>query len=245
MTPCEETMKVEIWSDVACPWCYIGKRRFESALAGFAHRDQVEVTWRSFQLDPEAPRASGRTVTEMLADKYGVSLSQAAAMNDRVAGIAAQEGLDYHLDQSQYANTFDAHRLIHLAAAHGLQEAMEERFFKAYFVEGAALGDHETLIGLATEIGLDAGEARTVLDSDAYADAVRADIRRARGFGISGVPFFAIDEKYGVSGAQPSAMFDAALEQAWADSHPLIQMGAPESDGDMCEGDSCAVPTDH
>ena len=129
-------MNVEIWSDVACPWCYIGKRRFESALAEFAHRDEVKVTWRSYQLDPGAPRDSGKMVNEILSQKYGVSLSQAAAMNERVSGIAVQEGLEYHLEQAQYTNTFDAHRLIHLAATHGLQQEAEESFFHAAWGDG-------------------------------------------------------------------------------------------------------------
>jgi predicted DsbA family dithiol-disulfide isomerase len=235
-------MKVDIWSDVACPWCYIGKRRIEGALAGFDHHDQVEVVWHSYQLDPEAPSISKQTVTEVLAKKYGRSLAQAAAMNDRVSGIAAQDGLEYHLEKAQYGNTFDAHRLIHLAATHDLQDAMEERFFKAYFTEGAALGDHETLVKLASEVGIDADEARTVLASDAYADAVRADILRARRLGIQGVPFFAIDEKYGVSGAQSSEVLKEVLEQAWVESHPITMVkGANQDDAGSCEGDSCAI----
>ncbi len=219
-------MKVEIWSDVACPWCYIGKRRFESALAHFAHREQVEVTWRSYQLDPGAPRDPGQTVNEILAQKYGVHLSQATAMNERVSAIAAQEGLEYHLGQAKYGNTFDAHRLIHLAATHGLQQEAEERLFQAYFTEGRALGDAETLVQLVSEIGIGADEARAVLGSDAYADEVRADEQRARAFGIGGVPFFAVDERYGVSGAQPTELFGEVLERAWAESHPLIQVGS-------------------
>ncbi len=235
-------MKVEIWSDVACPWCYIGKRRFESALAHFAHREQVEVTWRSYQLDPGAPRDPGKTVNEILAQKYGASLSQAAAMNERVSAIAAQEGLEYHLEHAKYGNTFDAHRLIHLAATHGLQHEAEERLFKAYFTEGRALGDAETLVQLASDIGIDADEARAVLRSDAYADEVQADKQRARAFGVSGVPFFAVDEKYGVSGAQSAELFGEVLERAWAESHPLIQVGsASQDDAGPCDGENCAI----
>ncbi len=211
-------MKVEIWSDVVCPWCYIGKRRFESALAQFAHRDQVEVIWRSYQLDPHAPRRSEQKTIEMLAQKYGVSVEQAAKMQERVSAIAAQEGLEYHLDQTRHENTFDAHRLLHLAAERGLQAEAEERLFRAHFTEGAALGDAETLARLAAEVGIAEDDARAVLDSDAYADAVRADIKRARMFGIQGVPFFAVDEQYGVSGAQPSELLREVLEQAWAES---------------------------
>src|SRR4051794_24498154 len=154
-------MKVEIWSDVVCPWCYIGKRRFETTLARFQHADQVEVIWRSFQLDSDAPLESGLTVTEMLAGKYGVGLEQAAAMNDRVTSIAAEEGLDYHLDKAKYTNTFDAHRLIHLAAERGLRNEMKERLMRAYFTEGASVGNADTLVRLAAEVGLDTGEART------------------------------------------------------------------------------------
>ncbi|HZU00891.1 MAG TPA: DsbA family oxidoreductase, partial [Ktedonobacteraceae bacterium] len=238
----KELMKVEIWSDVVCPWCYIGKRRFESALAQFEHRDQMEVIWRSYQLDPDAPRASEKTLNETLAEKYGVSMEQAAALNARVSGIAAQEGLEYHLEKAHHNNTFDAHRLIHLAAAHHLQDQMEERLFKAHFTEGAALGDVETLARFATEVGIDADEARAALESDAYADEVRADIQRARQLGIQGVPFFAIDEKYGISGAQSAEVIKEVLEQAWIESHPLIKVTSTAQDGGYCEGDSCALP---
>ena len=236
-------MKVEIWSDVACPWCYIGKRHFEEALGQFGHRDQVEVIWRSYQLDPNAPRTSELTMNEMLAKKYGVSTQQAAAMNDRVSTIAANTGLEYHLEKARYANTFDAHRLIHLASTHQLQDAMKERLFKAYFVEGLALGDTETLVTLATEVGIPAEEARAVLADDEYADEVKADIKRARNLGIQGVPFFAVDEKYGVSGAQPSEVLHEVLEQAWAESHPLIKIGNATEDAAFCEGDSCNIPS--
>jgi predicted DsbA family dithiol-disulfide isomerase len=234
-------MKIEIWSDVACPWCYIGKRRFESALAQFEHRDQIEVIWRSYQLDPNAPRTSEKTVNEMLAGKYGVSIAQAAAMNDRVSGLAAQDGLEYHLEQARYGNTFDAHRLIHLAATHHLQDKMKERLLRAYFTEGATLGDTETLVKLAVEVGIDANEARAVLNGDTYANEVQADVQRARRLGIQGVPFFAIDEKYGISGAQPSEMFRDALEQAWTESHPLIKVAGATQDAGSCDGDSCSI----
>lgn len=236
-------MKVEIWSDVACPWCYIGKRHFEEALGKFEHGDQVEVIWRSYQLDPSAPRTSELTMNEMLAQKYGASIQQAAAMNDRVSGIAAQAGLEYHLEKARYGNTFDAHRLIHLASTHKLQDAMKERLFKAYFVDGLALGDTETLVTLATEVGIPADDARAVLADEEYADEVKADIKRARTLGIQGVPFFAIDEKYGVSGAQPAEVLHEVLEQAWAESHPLLQVVNATDDAAFCEGDSCNIPS--
>lgn len=235
-------MKVEIWSDVVCPWCYIGKRRFESALAEFPQRDAIEVIYRSFQLDPTAPVDSGKSVTAMLAEKYGVSLAQATAMNSRVTGLAAEEGLDYHLEKAQHANTVKAHRLIHLAASKGLQDEALERVMTAYFTEGENVGDTETLTRLAADAGLDADETRAALEGDAYADAVRADERRAHMLGITGVPFFVVDERYGVSGAQPANLLLEVLEQAWAESHPLLKVTSASADADVCEGDSCALP---
>ena len=220
----EQGMKVEIWSDVVCPWCYIGKRRFEAALAQFEHRDEVEVIWRSFQLDPGASRNSELTVSQLLAGKYGMDITQAEAANARVTELAAAEGLEYHLETARYSNTFDAHRLIHLAYRHDLQNEMKERLMRAYFTEGAAVGDAETLVQLASEVGIDADEARNVLNSEKYADEVRADEGKARAYGISGVPFFAIDEKYGVSGAQSTEVLLGVLAQAWAASHPLLKM---------------------
>lgn len=234
-------MKVEIFSDVACPWCYIGKRRFETALGQFEQSDQVEITWRSYQLDPTAPTVSDTSMNELLAKKYGMSPQRAAAANSQVSTLAAAEGLEYHLEKARYGNTFDAHRLIQLAATHQLQDEVEERFFKAYFSEGAALGDTETLVRLVSEVGINAEEARAVLAGDEYAEAVRGDIQEARELGIQGVPFFLIDEKYGISGAQSSEVFKKALDQVWAESHPvskIINVGG--EDGTSCEGDSCA-----
>src|ERR1019366_5512117 len=194
------SLKVEIWSDVVCPWCYIGKRRFETALAGFAHRDDVEVVWRSFELDPNAPRTQPGTqpgtLNDMLARKYGTTPTQAAAMNAKVTVEAAGEGLEYHLDQARPGNTFDAHRLLHLAADRGLQGALKERLMKAYFTEGLAVGDKDALVPIAVEVGLNEDEVRAVLTGDAYAGAARADEQRAAAFGIRGVPFVIIDEKY-------------------------------------------------
>jgi predicted DsbA family dithiol-disulfide isomerase len=236
-------MNVEIWADIACPWCYIGKRRFEAALAQFAHRDQVEVTWRSYQLDPDAPRISKKTLNEVLAEKHGMSTARAVALNNQMTELAAKEGLEYHFERTRYGNSFDAHRLIHLAATHHLQGEMEERLFKAYFTEGAALGETETLVKLAVEAGLDSEEARAVLTGETYANEVRADTQRARQLGIGGVPFFAIDETYGISGAQPSAVLKEALERAWNESHPLIKVTGGTQDAGYCEGESCMLPT--
>lgn len=236
-----KSLQVEIWSDVVCPWCYIGKRRFESALATFKHGDEVEVRWRSFQLDPHAPQNSDKTLVELLAEKYGMSLERAAATNARVSELAAQEGLEYHLEQAHPANTFNAHRLIHLAEKHGLQDAMKERLMKAYFTERQRVGETETLVRLACEVGLDAEEARTVLAGDAYAGEVRNDERQAQMLGITGVPFFVINEKYGISGAQPAEVFLKALEQVWTESHPLIKVSTGAEEAGNCEGDSCAI----
>jgi predicted DsbA family dithiol-disulfide isomerase len=234
-------MQVEIWSDVVCPWCYIGKRRFEAALARFAHADEVAVVWRSFELDSAAPRRPLGTLDEMLARKYGVTAAQAATMNARVTTEAAGEGLAYRLDLAQPGNTFDAHRLLHLAADRGMQGALKERLMAGYFTEGLAVGDSDALVPIAVEAGLDEHEVRDVLAGDAYAEAVRDDERRAAGFGIRGVPFVVVDEHYGVSGAQPPDAFLKVLEQAWTASRPLTMVGGSAEAG-ACEGDTCAVP---
>ncbi len=234
-------MRVEVWSDVVCPWCYIGKRRFEAALDAFPQREQIDVVWRSFQLDPKSPKQAQGSLDDLLARKMG-SLERAKAANARVTALAAEVGLAYHLDRARPGNTFDAHRLIHLAAKHGLQGEMKERLMRAYFTEGQPIGEAETLVTLAGEIGLNLDEARTALDGDEYADDVRADLALAGAYGISGVPFFVIDDKYGISGAQPTALFTQALETAWAESRPLtlVSAGAVD-DAEVCEGDSCAI----
>jgi len=207
-------MKIEIWSDVICPWCYIGKRRFEMALADFAQRDEVQVIWRSFELNAKAPRQHPGTLNELLASKYGVSPQEAAAMNARVSGVAKEVGLEYHLEHARPGNTFDAHRLLHFAAARGLGDRATERVMHAYFSESLTVGDRAALARLAPEFGIAESDALAMLESDAYADAVRADEARAAGFGISGVPFFVFDEQFGISGAQPVEVFAEALQQA-------------------------------
>ena len=191
-------MRVEIWSDVVCPWCYIGKRRFEAALAQFEHAGDVEVTWRSFELDPNAPPVQTEPHAERLARKYGVSLQQVEAMDARLVGEAKKEGLDFRLAESKGGNTFDAHRLIHFAGESGRAGEMKERLMKAYFTEGVAIGERGELVRLAVEVGFDEADVKGMLSSDQFANEVRADEARARAFGISGVPFFAIDERYGV-----------------------------------------------
>ncbi len=234
-------MKVEIWSDVVCPWCAIGKRRFEQALARFDHRDEVEVRWRSFELDPSAPREREGDLAEHLAAKYGVTRERAEAMHRQMTETAAVDGWDFHFERARGGNTFDAHRLLHLAAARGLQDALKERLFTAYLTDGEPIGDPDTLVRLAAQVGLDAYEARAVLSSDRYADEVRADERQAGAFGISGVPFFVIDRTYGVSGAQPADALLEALETAWAAAHPLQVLTPAGGAGDACADGSCAI----
>jgi predicted DsbA family dithiol-disulfide isomerase len=207
-------LNVEIWSDIVCPWCYIGKRRFEAAVAAFGH--EVAYTWRSFELDPGAPSAREHSAAEHLASKYGMSVEQAEASHAQMTELAAQEGLEYHFEKARGGNSFDAHRLMHLAGAHGRQDDAKERLMRAYFTEGVAIGDREALIALAPDIGIDPDEARATLAGDGYADAVREDELLARRIGIQGVPFFVIDRRYGVSGAQPADALVQALEQACA-----------------------------
>jgi predicted DsbA family dithiol-disulfide isomerase len=231
-------MDVEIWSDVVCPWCYIGKRRFERALSDFQHRDGVTVTWRSFQLDPSAPVSTTGDPTDRLAERYGMSRAQAETAQARVTAMAAGEGLDFHLDRARTGNTFDAHRLIHYAASLERQDAMKERLMAAYFIEGAAVGDRDLLARQAVSVGLHEDAIRDMLHSDAYTDEVRHDELEARQLGITGVPFFVIDRTYGISGAQSPATIMSALQQAWTEAHPLQMVAA---DGDTCSDDICAV----
>ena len=232
-------MKVEIWSDVVCPWCYIGKRRLEAALARFGHRDEVDVHWHSFELDPGAPPERTGDPAERMAAKYGMTREQAAAAHDRITAVAAEEGLAFHLGASRSGNTFDAHRLLHLAADRGVQDQVKERLLAAYFVEGEAVGDHDTLVRVVSAAGLDAGEARSVLDGDKYADDVRADERRASAIGVTGVPFFVFDGRYAVSGAQPADLLLEVLERSWDEAHPVTLVEGVGGVG--CEGDSCSV----
>jgi predicted DsbA family dithiol-disulfide isomerase len=208
-------MKIEVWSDVICPWCYIGKRRLEMALAKFPHWENVQVIWRSFELDPDSPRQLPGTLEEMLAQKYGVSPQEAAAMNARVTEVAKEVGLEYRLADAHPGNTFDAHRLLHFAASRQLDDSAAERLMHAYFSESLAVGDHAALARLAPEFGITENEALTMLKSDTYAKDVRADEDRAANFGITAVPFFLIDENVAVSGAQPVEVFASALQKAW------------------------------
>ena len=222
-------MDVEIWSDIACPWCYIGKRRFEAALARFEHRDDVRVTWRSFELDPTAPHEREGDRATRLAEKYGITVERANEMQRTVTDAAAGEGLDFHLDIQRSGTTFDGHRVIHLAAEHGLQDAMKERLLHAYFTEGQLMSDHDTLVRLAVEVGLDADEVRQTLASDRFADEVRGDERMAGQFGISAVPTFVVDRAIGASGAHPPEALIELLRQGWERHSPVPVIAGGES----------------
>lgn len=206
-------MIVEVWSDIVCPWCYLGKRRLERALRQFEHADEVEVVWRSYQLDPSHPKDRPEPVYESLAKKFGGSTAQLRAMTDRVKGLAAEEGLSYDFDRAIAVNTFDSHRIIHLAQSHGLGPQAHERLMRAHLVEGETL-DTATLVRLVGELGVPADEARRVLDGAEFTAAVEDDIREARALGANGVPFFVLDRTYGVSGAQPVDVFLTALRTA-------------------------------
>ena len=214
-------LKVEIWSDIACPWCYIGKRRFEAALAEFEHSDEVEVTWRSFELDPSAPREREGDRVEQLARKYGTTRERAQAMHEHMTGVGAEEGLDFRFEIARSGNTFNAHRLTHLAAVHGLQNAMQERLFRAYLSEGEAIGDPTVLERLALEVGLPEDEVREVLAGDRYASEVRDDEQLAASLAITAVPFFVVDRAIAASGAQPPELLRELLDRAWAQRSAL------------------------
>ncbi len=207
-------MQIEIWSDVICPWCYIGKRRFEAALAAFPHKEKVTVVWRSFELDTKSPSRYSETLIEMLSRKYHVSLQEAENMNTRVSSLAKEVGLDYHLSEARPGNTFDAHRLLHLAASRQVGNQATERLMHAYFSEALSVGDRAALASLAPEFGISSNDALAMFESNDYVDAVREDEARATELGISGVPFFVIDGKIGISGAQPVEVFADALNRS-------------------------------
>jgi len=209
-------MQIHIWSDVVCPWCYIGKRRFERALEALAHRDQVEVTHRSFQLDPTRPRGETSSRRSMLMSKYRRTAAEVLQMDEKMEALAAAEGLEYHLtDANLTGNTLDAHQLVQLAKTHGLQDAMLERLYRAYFTEQRSLFDRESLVNLAGETGLDKDKASQALEESRFADAVARDLSDARQLGVTGVPFFVVDGRYAVSGAQPAEVFTQLLTRAW------------------------------
>jgi predicted DsbA family dithiol-disulfide isomerase len=214
-------MQVEIWSDVVCPWCYIGKRRFEQALAQFPDVEDVTLIYRSFELDQNAPRQRTGSHDDHLARKYGMTVERAHQLNEQMTQTAAAEGLEFRFDLIRAGNSFDAHRLLHLALDRGKQIEMKERLLRATFTDGEPIADRDALVRLAAEVGLDADEVREVLSGDEYADAVRADEQQAMDYGITGVPFFVIDRKDGVSGAQPADARVQVLERAYDESQSL------------------------
>ncbi|OYO18064.1 protein-disulfide isomerase [Enemella dayhoffiae] len=231
-------MKIDIWSDIVCPFCYLGKRELELALADFEHRDQVQISWRSFELDPTIEPVSDNTLVQKIASKYGISEAESEQSQRQIAERAASLGLTFNWQQARFGNTFDAHRLVHLARELGLEQQAYELLLRAYFTDGVAVGDPAELQRLGEEIGLPEQRVRRLLSSDEFAAAVRADEQEARSLGISGVPFFVFADRYAVSGAQPQEVFANALAKAWQDTHPagLIDVGPS---GEACGPDGC------
>jgi predicted DsbA family dithiol-disulfide isomerase len=213
----EKQMKVEIWSDVMCPFCYIGKRRFEKALAQFPDSDKVEITWKSYLLNPSMKTEPGKNINEYLSETKGWPLEYAQQMNDRVTEMAEQEGLEYDFDRAVVANARDAHRLIQLAKANNKGDAMEERLFKAYFTEGKNIADHNVLLQLGEEVGLSTDQVQQTLKSAAYSEEVEKDIYEAYNIGVRGVPYFVFNDRYAVSGAQHAETFLGALQKSFGE----------------------------
>ncbi|SDS45296.1 Predicted dithiol-disulfide isomerase, DsbA family [Paenibacillaceae bacterium GAS479] len=241
-------MKVEIWSDYACPFCYIGKRKFQEALESFEHKDEVEVVYRSFELDPGAEYTPGTSIHELLSRKYGMSVEQAVANNNNLGRQAGEMGLNFNFDVMKTGNTFDSHRLMAWAVEQGKGDELAERLFKAYFTDGLLLQDRQVLVALAGEVGLSAEEAGQVLASDRYSELVRAEEQVGSELGIRGVPFYVMDRKLGVSGAQSPAAFLQVLQQAWAEKQAgaeapaAAESGENTAAGDNCADGSCEVP---
>jgi predicted DsbA family dithiol-disulfide isomerase len=239
-------MKIEVWSDFVCPFCYIGKRRLEEALEQFPHRVKVEVEFKSFELDPNSPKYNGQSIHEILAEKYGMSVEQAMQANQGVGQQAASVGLTYNFEGMKPTNTFDAHRLAKFAKTHGKEAEVTEKLLFAYFSESKNIGEYETLADLAESAGLDREETlKTLNDKNAYANDVRIDEAIAGQYGISGVPFFVINQKYAISGAQPLETFKDALQKVWEEEYasPVFQDLSTENPEDTsCADGSCIIP---
>lgn len=231
-------MRIDVWSDVVCPWCYIGKRHLESALADFEHSDEVEVVYHSFELDPTAPQVPVETTVEALAKKFGTDVDQARELMAQANVPAKAAGLDFRHEDTPHARTIDAHRLLHLAKAEGKQAALKEELLAAYFSRGESMGDHAVLKRAAVNVGIDEARADEVLAGEEYAADVQADIDQARAYGATGVPFYVVEGKYGVSGAQPTELFDQLLEKVYAETKPALTI---IGDGDACGPDGCAI----
>lgn len=230
-----DKMRVEIWSDVACPFCYIGKRKFEIALSKFEHKDKVEIVWKSYILDPSIQYEEGKTLYQYLCERKGWSMDYTRQINEHVINMAKEVGLTYHMDEAKVANTFNAHRLSHLAAKHGLQGKAEEKLFAAYFTEGKNISEEATLIQLGVEIGLDSTEVKSMLNSKEYYKEVQSDLEEAQQIGVRGVPFFVANRKMAVSGAQDSEVFLQFLEKMWEEEYKDIK----GKDGSVCEDGVC------
>ncbi len=230
-------MKIEIWSDVMCPFCYIGKRNFETAMSQFSDKDHIDVVWKSFQLDSSIPEIANESYEDYLIKRKVMGRDQVSAMLQNVTNTAKQAGLDYQFDKSQMVNSHKAHQLIQFAKTKGLGDAAEERLFRAFFTEGKSIADIETLTQLGKEIGLDEQELQAAFSDTKYAQLVQDDIREAREIGVSGVPFFVIDRKYAVSGAQPSQAFLETLEKSFTEWRKLN----PKSQFEVIEGQSCTT----
>ena len=215
-------MKVEIWSDIVCPFCYIGKRKFEKALEDFEGEEKVNIVWRSFQLDPDMKFVPGQSVHEYLGKRKGTDTAGGKKMNDGMRATAKEVGLAYDFDIAIPNNTMDAHRLLHFAKAKGLQNQMKERLFKAYYTEGKNIGDTETLVKLAAEIGLPAAETTAILQAETYRLQVLEDQHKAQQIGVNGVPFFVFNDKYAVSGAQPAEIFTQVLNKVGEEEKPQL-----------------------
>jgi len=233
-------VRIEIWSDVVCPWCYIGKRHLEAALESFEHRGDVEIVYRSFELDPSAPEVPVETTVESLAKKFGTDVAGARELMARADGVAAAAGLEFRHADTAHGRTVNAHRLLHLALAEGRQGDLKEALLSAYFTRGESMADHDVLRKVAVDVGLDPGRVDEVLAGEEYLDEVHADIAQARAYGANGVPFFVVDQKFAVSGAQPTEAFTQLLERAWTESHPTLEvLGDPAADA--CGPDGCAI----
>lgn len=232
-------MKIEIWSDFACPFCYIGKRNLEKALEGFPHHKSVTIEYKSYQLDPTFEHIPGKSYYETISELKGIPLDEVKEMNEQVSAQAKAVGLDYRFDSMQYANTFDAHRLFHYAEEKGKGEAMIERLLHAYFTDSELLSDIDTLVKLAAEVGLNRQETGKLLQSKKYTQKVKEDIAVAREMGVQGVPFFVFNEKYALSGAQPSEVFTQALAKVWEEEEKSPAAKKNKSKTSYCTDEGC------
>ncbi len=235
-------MKIDIWSDIMCPFCYIGKRKLEGALLAFEHKEDVQIVWHSFQLDPTIEHEPGKDLYTYLAERKGQTHEWAVKVHNQMTETAKKEGLIYNFDKAVIANSFDAHRLIQLAKTHNLGDVMEERLFKAYFTEGKNISDHNTLMQIGMDAGLRAVEVGEMLNSDSFATAVHEDIMQAQRLGVRGVPFFLLDEQLGISGAQPVEVFADGLQQAWALHEKAKQTEMNKTEGAVCTTDGVCEP---